>query len=192
MGLIDRLFGMLFGSGNVVAETAEVFRENAEKSAQRSADLREAAMAQFGQEFATARTGAFDRFVDAMNRLPRPALAFGTLGLFIAAMIDPAWFAARMTGIALVPEPLWWLMGAIVSFYFGARHQVKSHVFQRSIAQTLALAPVVVDLQQELGELTDQSPGVASTGSDAPAALAALRPERNAAVEHWRAARPTR
>jgi hypothetical protein len=25
-----------------------------------------------------------------------------------------------------VPEPLWWLLGAIVSFYFGARHQSKS------------------------------------------------------------------
>ena len=24
-------------------------------------------------------------------------------------------------GLALVPEPLWWLLGAIVSFYFGAR-----------------------------------------------------------------------
>ena len=120
MGLIDRLFGLVFGSGNVVRETAEVFRENAEKSAQRGADLRAAAMGQFGAEFAVERKGRFDRFVDGLNRLPRPGLAFGTLALFIAAMVDPIWFAARMTGLALVPEPLWWLLGAIVSFYFGA------------------------------------------------------------------------
>jgi len=34
-----------------------------------------------------------------------------------------------MQGIALVPEPLWWLMGAIVSFYFGARRQAKRQEF---------------------------------------------------------------
>ncbi len=53
-------------------------------------------------------------------------------------MIDPVWFAARMSGLAQVPEPLWWLMGAIVSFYFGARHQVKGQEFQRSIAVAAA------------------------------------------------------
>ena len=46
-------------------------------------------------------------------------MAIGTIGLFVSAMIDPIWFASRMQGIALVPEPLWWLLGAIVSFYFG-------------------------------------------------------------------------
>lgn len=64
--------------------------------------------------------------MDGLNRLPRPALALGTLGLFVSAMVAPLWFAERMQGIALVPEPLWWLLGVIVSFYFGARHQVKS------------------------------------------------------------------
>ena len=54
------------------------------------------------------------------------AMAFGVLGLFIAVMVDPIWFADRMAGLSLVPEPLWWFLGAIVSFYFGARHQSKS------------------------------------------------------------------
>ena len=66
-------------------------------------------------------TGRFDRFVNALNRLPRPLLALGTLGLFVYAMAEPAGFSVRMQGLALVPEPLWWLLGAIVSFYFGAR-----------------------------------------------------------------------
>lgn len=69
-------------------------------------------------------------------------LALGTIGLFVTAMVDPVWFSQRMEGIALVPEPLWWLMGAIVSFYFGARHQIKGQEFQRQVAQTvLAAAP---------------------------------------------------
>ncbi|MEX5729409.1 hypothetical protein Ga0609869_002762 [Rhodovulum iodosum] len=145
MGLIEGLFSLVFGQGrNVVAETAEVFRVNAEGADAREAALRNAVLAEFAAEFAHPRRAAFDRVVDGLNRLPRPALAFGTLGLFVAAMVDPAWFAARMQGLALVPEPLWWLMGAIVSFYFGARHQAKGQEFQRAIAETLARAPLGV------------------------------------------------
>ena len=131
MGLIERTFTLLFGGGNVLKETAEVFRENAEAAGQRDAMISHAALAQFAAEFALPRRGLFDRAMDAINRIPRPALALGTLGLFVTAMVDPIWFAARMQGISLVPEPLWWLLGAIVSFYFGARHQTKSQEFQR-------------------------------------------------------------
>ena len=88
----------------------------------------------------TLSEDVFDRIVDGLNRLPRPMLAFGSIGLMVAAMVDPIWFAARMQGIALVPEPLWWLMGAIVSFYFGSRHQAKGQEFQRSIAETMSRA----------------------------------------------------
>jgi hypothetical protein len=147
MGVIDVLFSSLFGgSRNVVAETAEVFRVNAEADAQRATTLRGAALQQFGQEFRVVKRGRFDRLMDALNRVPRPAMALGTLGLFVAAMKDPIWFAERMAGIALVPEPLWWLLGAIVSFYFGARHQAKGQEFHRQIAATMAASvPGVLD-----------------------------------------------
>ena len=139
MGLIGDLLGLLFGGRNVLKETVEVFRPNAEATADRDAVRLAGALAQFGAEFRVVRRGPFDRFMDALNRLPRPALALGTLGLFVAAMTDPAWFAARMVGLGAVPEPLWWLLGAIVSFYFGARHQTKSLEFQRSLAVLAAL-----------------------------------------------------
>ena len=146
MGLIQSITGLLLGNGrNVVTETVEVFRENTEAGAQRVSDERLAALAQFAAEFAHARQSRFDRCVDAMNRLPRPMLALGTLGLFVAAMVDPLWFADRMVGVALIPEPLWWLMGAIVSFYFGARYQVKGQDFQRSVAETLVLGDAIRD-----------------------------------------------
>ena len=139
MGIISAIFNILFGGGrNLVAETAEVFRSNAEATAARDADYQAAALAQFASEFAVPRKGGFDRFMDGVNRVPRPALALGTLGLLVAAMVNPVWFAARMEGLALVPEPLWWLTGAIVSFYFGARHQAKGQDFQRGLAATLA------------------------------------------------------
>ncbi|MBS1301651.1 holin family protein [Loktanella sp. SALINAS62] len=144
MGLIGRIMGFVFGDGrNVIAETASVFRENTEAAAQRGSDDRAAALAQFAAEFVQPRKGVFDRAVDGLNRLPRPLLALGTIGLFVSAMTSPDWFASRMVGVALIPEPLWWLMGAIVSFYFGARYQIKGQEFQRSVAQTLRMGGVL-------------------------------------------------
>lgn len=139
MGLVAGLMQFLFGDGRiVVAETAEVFRENAEAGAVRAADARADSLQQFAAEFAHPARGIFDRIVDGLNRLPRPALALGTIWLFVAAMRTPEEFAQGMQGLALVPEPLWWLMGTIVSFCFGARHQVKAFEFQTSVAQAHA------------------------------------------------------
>ncbi len=190
MGLIGQIFNAVFGGRrNLVVETAEMFRENAEAGAARHADLRQQAMVQFAGEFAPQRRGWFDRAVDAMNRLPRPAMALGTLALFVTAMVDPVWFAARMQGIALVPEPLWWLLGAIVSFYFGARHQMKGQEFQRSIAVTMAQAPQVIGNIAALRGLRADSPGVAATGPDAPLTLASVTPDDNPALEDWHRSR---
>ncbi len=159
MGLIERVFGALFGNGqNLIVETAQVFRENAENAAVRQADVKQQAMEQYAAEFARPTRGRFDQVMDALNRLPRPLLAYGTIGLFIVAMVDPVWFSTRMQGIALVPDPLWWLMGAIVSFYFGARHQVHSQEFQRSIAETLSRVPTVVENTRQLEALRADAP----------------------------------
>lgn len=159
MSLFSTLWAALFGSSrNVVRETVEVFRENAEGSAVRAHDLQSAALQQFAAEFASPSKGRFDKFMDGVNRLPRPLLALGTLGLMAAAMVDPLWFAARMQGIALVPEPLWWLLGIIVSFYFGARSQAKAQDFQEGLARSLARVPQVVQNVERLnaaGEAPD-------------------------------------
>ena len=190
MGIVQGFLGMLFGNGrNIIRETAEVFSENAEAGAQRAHSVQGQAMEQFGAEFAVPRQGIFDRFMDGLNRLPRPALALGPLGLFVTAMVDPLWFAARMQGIALVPEPLWWLLGVIVSFYFGARHQLKSQSFQREIATTMARVPQVARNISALEKMRADSPGAANPGSDAKLNVAVLNPEGNLALEDWKQTR---
>ncbi len=190
MGLISGIIGLIFGGGrNVVRETVEVFRENAEAGAARERQVQGDALAQFGAEFASGRRGWFDRFMDGLNRLPRPAMALGTLGLFVVAMIDPLWFAARMQGIALVPEPLWWLLGVIVSFYFGARHQNKAQNFQRDIAASMARLPEAMTNIVALERLRGDSPGAADPGPDVRLATAAVTPEDNRALEDWRSLR---
>jgi hypothetical protein len=128
MGLIARLLGnpgpigIAVGDiGAAVTGVAEVFTPNATRQMQLAHAGFAAALGQYGEEFQAGQAGWFDRFVNGLNRLPRPALALGTLGLFVFAMAAPDQFAARMQRLAYVPEPLWWLLGAIVSFYFGAR-----------------------------------------------------------------------
>ena len=190
--MISQVLGLVFGSGrNVVVETAEVFRENAEAGAARAAAHQDAVVGQYAAEFTHPRAGLFDRLIDGLNRLPRPFMAFGVLGLMIMAMVDPVWFAQRMVGVSLVPEPLWWLMGAIVSFYFGARYQAQGERFQRDIAQTLARVPQVV---ADIGALetlrAPESPMVAETGADARVTEAAVRPHDNAALAEWERQQP--
>ncbi|RYH10146.1 holin family protein [Tropicimonas sp. IMCC6043] len=174
MGMIGQTLATILGGGrNVVTETVEVFRENAEKGATRDAEQVQAALVQFASEFAAERGTVFDRVVDGLNRIPRPAMAIGTLGLFVSAMVDPIWFASRMQSIALVPEPLWWLLGAIVGFYFGARHQTKGQEFQRSVAATLARASEVTEGIAALRALDAGSAGTASRIADASVRRAA-------------------
>lgn len=188
MALIDTLFTGLFGNGrNAIVETAEVFRENAEKAGQRGHDSKAAALAAFAAEFQRQQRSPFDRLIDGINRVPRPALALGTLGLFVAAMVDPIWFAARMQGIALVPEPLWWLLGAIVSFYFGARHQAKGQEFQSSIAQTMAMTPQVIENTNALRALASGAllPETPQKQAD-PVSQTAFTTGPNPALEDWR------
>jgi len=189
MGLIGDVLSALLGNGrNVVAETTEVFRVNAEAADERAATIQSDALAQLAAEFAAPRRGLFDRLIDGLNRVPRPAMALGTLGLFLSAMIDPVWFSARMQGIQLVPEPLWWLLGAIVSFYFGARHQARGQEFQRSLALTMARTPRVMANIAELGRLSATSPRIAATGPDTALELDVITPRDNPALDDWRRA----
>ena len=130
MGVIGALLGnpsAVQAVGAAASSVAEVFTPNATKKMEKSHDAYMAALDEHGEEFKHARAGSFDAVVNGLNRLPRPMLALGTLSLFAYAMVDPVSFAQRMVGLGHVPEPLWWLLGAIVSFYFGAR---EAHYFR--------------------------------------------------------------
>jgi hypothetical protein len=142
MGVIDKVLGgpaAVGALGQAAKGVAEVFVPSATKRMELSAEAQMAALRQLGEEYQHPALSWFDRMVNGLNRLPRPLLAFGTLGLFIYAMVDPEAFAARMVGLNAVPEPLWWLLGAIVAFYFGAR---ETHYFRtRGVVSPFAAGP---------------------------------------------------
>lgn len=140
--------------GGAVAEVAEVFTVNATKAEQIAQQRYSAALAQSGSEFRLERNGWFDRFIDGVNRLPRPMLALSTIALFAYAMKDPVGFSERMQGLAYVPEPLWWLLGAVVSFYFGARELHHFRGYQPTI-------PVVALPQASAPNIDIENPALA-------------------------------
>jgi hypothetical protein len=91
-----------------------------------------------------------------------------------------------MQGLALVPEPLWWLSGTIVTFYFGGRFQVKAQDFRAAAKQTAEMVPQVLENISRIRELRHSSPGVADTGTDAVLSIAAIEVSENDALREWR------
>jgi hypothetical protein len=145
MGVIGKLVGgsqAVASLGDAAKGVAEVFTPSATKRMELSAEVQQAALREFAEEFGATPTGLFDRAVNGLNRLPRPLLAFGTIGLFVYAMIDPQQFAFRMVGLNAVPEPLWWLLGAVVAFYFGARETYYFRNRSDAMPAALAASPV--------------------------------------------------
>ncbi len=185
MGMIDRFLG--FGQGvtalgSAASGMAEVFTQNATRKMELEEEAYARAIGQLGLETQVPRTGFFDCFVDGLNRLPRPMLALGTMGLFVYAMIEPVGFGLRMEGLQQVPEPLWWLLGAIVGFYFGAReaHYFRHRVFPAKRARSKG---------EEQASSSGSAPATAAAATRTAATIA--RPDDdfadNAALRDWAA-----
>jgi hypothetical protein len=153
MGVIGKLIGTpaaVSALGEAAQGVAEIFVPSATRRMELSAEAQMAALRQLGEEYQHPALSWFDRMVNGLNRLPRPCLAFGTLGLFTYAMVDPVAFAQRMVGLNAVPEPLWWLLGAIVAFYFGAR---ETHYFRsRAVVSPFAAQGAVPEENAALEE----------------------------------------
>ena len=178
-----RLLKLLFGGGanslaSGAAEVGRVFVGDKAASAAQNAAAYQAALGQFGAEFGAGNSRPtrtwFDGLVDGINRLPRPILAFSILGLFAFAMMDPVSFAARMQGLALIPEPLWWIIGSVIAFYFGARETFKARDFKAaSRSEVQATVAAIRDIE-----------AIPDPVKSPPAVTAA--PVENAALQDWR------
>jgi hypothetical protein len=84
-------------------------------------------VADAGQADGTRPLARFNSVLDLLNRLPRPLFAVGVLVFFADALLFPAAFGRSMAAMAAVPQPLWWIIGGIVGFHFGAR---EAHYFR--------------------------------------------------------------
>ncbi len=190
MGLIrDLLFGGLSGVGEAAATVGRVFvGDKAAEQAQHH-DETMAVLGQYAAEFRRLESRTWwDALVDGLNRLPRPLLALGTVGLFAYAMVEPVGFAIRMQGLDLVPDELWYLLGAIVGFFFGARELAHSRDLRAGNGDRKARVAAVVDNITQLQTLrTEVTPGVARMEDEAFQRELAdtTSPMSNAAILEW-------
>jgi hypothetical protein len=167
MGLISRLQAFVRDAGRgPLPELALMMRDRMAEAGPEA-----------GLRLSARERAAYDRAIDGLNRLPRPVMALGTLMLIGAALVAPEWFATRMEALAEMPEALWWIIGGVVSLYFGARFQAHDQAFQREVLEAVVAAPPPGPPPGP------DTPLVAATGTDAALALAALRPGENAALD---------
>ena len=121
--LIPQLLGGGAG-GKGVVDVVETFRPSAEKSAQREADYRSAALAQYAAEFGRNRN-FLDSAIDALNRLVRPAFAWGVIWMLVWTVVDPGLMARVFESWAVLPDFAWGVVSLVVGFYFAGRLQIK-------------------------------------------------------------------
>ncbi|WP_133065434.1 3TM-type holin [Niveispirillum lacus] len=121
--MLGKVLGALVGGGAqaMAAAVTPFTGDRLQDEASRHGEML-ARFQQYGVEFADRqnRTG-WDSFIDGLNRLPRPAMALGVIGMFVWASADPAGFAVAAQAWALIPEEMWIVLGAIITFFFGDR-----------------------------------------------------------------------
>jgi hypothetical protein len=181
------LWQVIAGLAAPAKAMVEVFTPNAEREAERAHDERMAvseqdlaALRQFAAEFhARERRTWWDALVDGLNRLPRPLLTLGVLGLFLLAPLDPVRFLALAKAYELMPDGFWALLSVIVAFYFGGRMQLTR---QQMAVQGNALA-IARDMVQLKRALTAVDGGPRPAASQAPPPQPAV--VRNRMIAEW-------
>jgi hypothetical protein len=126
-----------------VVQVAGVFKPNAKASEARGHAYDGAALGQYAAEFAHPCRGG-DGLVDGLNRLVRPVITFGLLGILPAVVIWPEGAAIAFAALALLPAGYWALVTVIIGFYFGGRMQLKAQDFQKSVQSAADRAPEVI------------------------------------------------
>lgn len=159
--MLNRLMNWLSGSTvSAVAEGAAkiggIFRPNAEAESARfhAADLE--VLKQFAAEFREqAGRTRWDSFVDGVNRLPRPLITLGVLGLFVFAPLDPVRFLQVADAYARMPGGYWALLSIIVAFYFGSRHLLTREDFALK-GGALVAAKDLVEQRKDFRQLVQE------------------------------------
>jgi hypothetical protein len=184
--IIGGIANLIGAGGKVVGKVMG----NKEAGQEQESSENTAIIGQFAGEF-RERANWFDSLIDGINRLPRPFLAIGVLGLMVWCPIDPVGFASAMTAYALVPEWLAALFAVIVGFYFAARHLEQRLKFKGPSAKQVQ---EVVEAQKALGSLRAPVVNPAVQKPPEPAVTTddftdETLPLSNEAIEAWNAKR---
>lgn len=150
-------------------------------------DEQMAVMGQMGDEFQyRGDRNWFDSLIDGINRLPRPAMVFGSLGLIAWCIVDPVEFSIAMQALALVPDWLSMFIIGIGGAYFGGR--MISQDMKMGKSATADQVRSVLALQNEVRGLQVKAP--IPDGQFTAAMANTATPMSNAAIDEWNRRRP--
>lgn len=155
--MLGKIVQALIGGGAqaVAAAVTPFTGDKVQEEGNRSAETL-ARYQQYGAEFADRQGRTWwDSFIDGLNRLPRPAMALGVIAIFVWASIDPAGFAAAAQAWALIPDEMWIVLGAIVTFFFGDRTLLAA---RRSKGPTVEQVRAVMATRAEMQALRPAVP----------------------------------
>lgn len=178
--MLGKLLSLLIGGGaKAISDAITPFTGDKVQSEGDRHDENVGRLAQYAAEFADRqnRTG-WDSLVDGLNRLPRPLMAFGVIALFVWASLDPVRFAAAAQAWALIPDEMWVVLGAIVTFFFGDR---TLQGMRRSQGPTPDQVKAVLDTQRAITQL---QPAVSQQHYQAEMADTS-KPLSNAVIDEW-------
>ena len=186
------LWSAVTGLFKPAKDLVEVFKPNAEKEAKRRhverlnlSEQDRASLEQFAAEFRSTRTStAWDSFIDGLNRLPRPLITLGILGLFILAPVDPIRFLEIARAYQVMPDGFWALLSVIIAFYFGGRMQLTSQKMKIT-GGTLDAAKDIVKTRKTLRELSAEGEAVVKPVVLKPGENERPASSKNRVVEEW-------
>jgi len=183
MSIWGTMAGWVTGGGGGLSGAAEkvsgIFRPNAEKGAQRDHSANMATLDQFSSEFRQLKKRTWwDSFIDGLNRLPRPLITLGVLGMFVLAPVDPELFISVAEAYSLMPAGFWGLLSIIIAFYFGGRMQAKAGAFSVSNEQVQAAKEMSAMRRQRLEPEEDLV-------LDEPEPLVSSSASKNRVVQYW-------
>lgn len=110
------------------SDITKVVLGNQGAAANNNAEADKAAQDAYAREFSYplgANRTRFDAFMDGLNRLPRPLLIIGIIGMIVWPCFDDVGATKIYKALGLVPEMLWQMGMLIVSFYFTSRYLEK-------------------------------------------------------------------
>lgn len=173
------------GIGGVVVKGIETVKGNQKDRDAADAAQNAGTLSEFGSEFTQGRGTWFDSLIDGLNRLPRPAMAGGVIGLMILCPVNPVLFAEIMEAYKLVPDWIANLFYLVVTFYFGTKTIEKKWAMA---GPSVEKVKAFVEAKKALNELRTQGPTLTPDEFKAEVADTS-KPMSNAAIIAWNKAR---
>ena len=158
------IFSML-GGGVVESVRKGIGMFTGDKAEKEKSDSAEniATIGQFAAEFQVENRTMFDSLIDGLNRLPRPAIVTMVIAYFNLSWVDSIQFQIINKGLDTIPNDMWVIAIAIISFYSVAREITKSR--DKKLSMGNKEFKEHLNQLKELRDLKTQEPQVNSGNS---------------------------